>query len=220
MPKKIIGIFDSGIGGTSIRKEIVSLLPKTKTIYLADTKNFPYGDKKSSELREIAFENTKQLIGKGANLIVVACNTATLHSIEYLRKSFPKVQFVGVEPAVKPASKISKKGVIILSSPKTTKSHGLRSLIKKYGNKTRILNLASLELVDAIENHDTELNIKNILSEILPKSVLKNSDVLVLGCTHFPLKKKLIQEYVGKDIKVIDSGRGVANRVATLLNYN
>ena len=114
MKKNKIGIFDSGIGGRSIEKEIKKLLPGVKTIYLADTKNFPYGEKTPEQIGKIAVENTRYLLGRGADLVVVACNTATVHAIGYLRKVFPEVSFVGVEPAVKPAGEIAKKGIIIL----------------------------------------------------------------------------------------------------------
>ncbi len=215
---KTIGIFDSGIGGKSIEAEIKKLLPKVKRIYLADTKNFPYGEKSPNQIKKIAVENTNYLLGKGADLIVVACNTATVHSIKHLREVFPKVQFVGVEPAVKPAALISKKGIIILSSPKATESKGLLTLIRKYAKNVKVFNIGSLELVEAVENGLGNSEINKILQKHLPKKILDESDVLVLGCTHFPLIKGIIQKYVGNRIKVIDSGEAVARRVEALLN--
>ena len=209
----MIGIFDSGIGGKSIQKEIEKLLPEAKIEYLADKKNFPYGTKSPSQIRKIAKTNTEYLINKGANLIVVACNTATVHAINYLRETFPATTFVGVEPAVKPAGLFGKRGVIILSSPKATQSEQLQTLINKYLIGRKIFNIGSLELVEAVENNSSSETIKTILSKILPVNILKGSDVIVLGCTHFPLIKNEIAKFVGKKIKIIDSGKAVAKQV-------
>ena len=207
MKTAIVGIFDSGIGGRSIEKEIKKILPKIKTIYLKDSKNFPYGDKTPVQIRKIALGNTKYLLDRESDLIVVACNTATVHAISHLRKLFPKVNFVGVEPAIKPALEISKKRVIVLSSPMTTKRIQ-NSLVYK---------VSSLDLVCAIEKKASKHEINKILENALPKKILKNSDVLVLGCTHFPLIRSKIQKFVGPKVKIIDSGQAVAKRVQYLL---
>jgi glutamate racemase len=212
-----IGIFDSGLGGTSIQKEIKKALPNINIIYLADTKNFPYGNKTFKKLKEIAIENTKYLISKGAKLIVVACNTATVVAIKTLRNTFPNISFVGVEPAVKPAGLIAKKGIIILSSPKATKSVQLKILIQKFVKKVEVINIGSLDLVLAIEQNKGKNDINKILNRIFPKKVLSKTDVLVLGCTHFPLIKGLIKKHVGPKIKVVDSGAAVARRVKNQL---
>lgn len=217
MKPKIIGLFDSGIGGKSIEKEIKKLLPEVKTIYLADTKNFPYGEKTPAQIRKIAAANTKYLLARGADLIVVACNTATVHAISYLRRRFPTVPFVGVEPAIKPAGLLAKRGVIIFSSPQATKSKQVTHLIKKYIRGINVFNIGSLDLVRAIENRSSENMIVKILARDLPVEILNQSDVLVLGCTHFPLVKNKIQKYVGEKIKIIDSGEAIARRVKFLL---
>lgn len=217
MAKPVIGIFDSGIGGRSVEKEIKKLLPQYKTIYLADSKNFPYGQKSPEELKKIAVENTKFLLSQGATLIVVACNTATVHAISDVRKTFSDIPFVGVEPAIKPAGEISQKGIIILSSPRATKSKQVALLMKKHVRGVKVFNIGSLELVRAVEEGWDDLEIEGILEEILPKSLLKKCDVLVLGCTHFPLIKDRIQRYIGKEITIIDSGETVARRVKFLL---
>ncbi|MCX6726017.1 MAG: glutamate racemase [Candidatus Shapirobacteria bacterium] len=214
----MIGIFDSGIGGNCIKREIEKLLPEEKIIYLADKNNFPYGTKSLSQIRKIAVKNTNYLINKGAKLIVVACNTATVHAINYLRKNFPNITFIGVEPAVKPAGLISKRGIIILSSPKAAKSKQLLNLMNKYTKGRKVFNIGSLELVKAVENKLGNKEIKMILEKTLPEKILNQSDVLVLGCTHFPLIKNEIKKYVGKKIKIIDSGKAVAKQVKLKLN--
>jgi glutamate racemase len=214
----MIGIFDSGIGGQSIRKEIEKLLPKEEIFYLADKKNFPYGEKTPSQIRKIAERNSQYLIDKGAKVIIVACNTATVHAISYLRKRFPNVSFVGVEPAVKPAALASKKGIIVLSSPKATRSKQLHKLINEWAKGVKVFNIGSIELVKVIEDKLGEKKIRIILKKVLPKEILNQSDVLVLGCTHFPLIKKEIKKYIGEKIKIIDSGEAVARQVKIILN--
>jgi len=198
----MIGIFDSGIGGLSVKKEIEKLLPEEEIFYLADKENFPYGEKAPSQIRKIAEKNTQYLIDRGAEIIVVACNTATVHAIAYLRKRFPYVSFVGVEPAVKPAGLASKKGVIVLSSPKATRSRQLHKLFNKWAKGVKVFNIGSLELVEAVEKKLGSERIKIILGKKLPKKILNQSDVLVLGCTHFPLIKNEIAKYVGKKLKL------------------
>ncbi len=216
----MIGIFDSGIGGLSVKKEIEKLLPEEEIFYLADKENFPYGEKAPSQIRKIAEKNTQYLIDRGAEIIVVACNTATVHAIAYLRKRFPYVSFVGVEPAVKPAGLASKKGVIVLSSPKATRSRQLHKLFNKWAKGVKVFNIGSLELVEAVEKKLGSERIKIILGKKLPKKILNQSDVLVLGCTHFPLIKNEIAKYVGKKIKIIDSAEAVAKQVKLKLGSN
>ena len=216
----MIGIFDSGIGGLSVKKEIEKLLPEEEIFYLADKENFPYGEKAPSQIRKIAEKNTQYLIDRGAEIIVVACNTATVHAIAYLRKRFPYVSFVGVEPAVKPAGLASKKGVIVLSSPRATRSKQLHKLINKWAKGVKVFNIGSLELVEAVEKKLGSERIKIILGKKLPKKILNQSDVLVLGCTHFPLIKNEIAKYVGKKIKIIDSAEAVAKQVKLKLGSN
>jgi glutamate racemase len=215
-----VGIFDSGIGGLSILKEIHRLLPWVRTIYLADQANFPYGDKTPSQLKNIAYQNVKKLSKFEVDLIVVACNTATVHAISFLRKKFPQIIFVGTEPGVKPAAAVAKKGITILSSPQATKSNQLALLINKYINGVPVFNIGSLDLVQAIEKRRSNKEIITILRQILPENILSQTDVLVLGCTHFPLIKKQIQKYVGANVKVIDSGQAIAQRVASFLKQN
>lgn len=217
MNKNPIGVFDSGIGGISVVREIKKVLPNESIIYLADKANFPYGKKTVEQIRKISEKNVKWLLRRRVKLIVVACNTATVNAISFLRQKFPLVGFVGMEPAVKPAAKKAKKGIIILSSPKATKSKQLHSLIKKYAKGIRVINLGSLELVAAVEEQWNSEKIETLLRKLIPKIFLNQADILVLGCTHFPLIKKQIQKYVGKDVIVVDSGKAVAKRVKVLL---
>ncbi len=212
-----IGIFDSGIGGLSVVEEIKKILPNESIVYFADKDNFPYGEKTPKQIRKLSKRNVEWLLSKKVKLIVVACNTATVNAISFLRQEFPQISFVGMEPAIKPAAQMSKKGIIVLSSPKASKSKQLELLIKKYTKGIKVFNIASLELVQAVEEKWNDEKIKKVLEKILPQKVLDQVDVLVLGCTHFPLIKKLIQKFVGKNIKIIDSGKAVAKRVKIVL---
>jgi len=217
MNKHPIGIFDSGIGGLSVVNEIKKVLPNESIIYLADKKNFPYGEKTPRQIINAAEKNTKWLLTKNVKLIVVACNTATVNAISHLREKFKNIDFVGMEPAVKPAAIKSKKGIIILSSPKAAASSQLNILIKKFTKGIKVINLSSLELVKAVESRKGYKEIQKILKNTISKKQLNEADVLVLGCTHFPLIKDKIQKFVGKSITIIDSGEAVAKRVEFLL---
>jgi glutamate racemase len=211
-----IGILDSGTGGLSIVEEIKKLLPEESIIYLADKENFPYGELSPKKIQNLAKKNVEWLLRHRAKIIVIACNTITVNAISHLRKKFPNTSFVGVEPAIKPAAEMSKKGVIILSSPKATSSTQVVKLIDKHANRVKVFNFGSLDLVEAIER-ESKIGVERALAKSLPKEMLKMVDVLVLGCTHFPLAKKQIQEFVGKNVNVIDSGGAVARRVKFVL---
>ena len=217
MNKNPIGIFDSGIGGLSVVRQIKKVLPNESIIYLADKANFSYGEKTPEQIRKLSEKNVKWLLAQKAKLIVVACNTATVNAISFLRQRFPSIVFVGMEPAIKPAAEESKKGIIILSSPRAAKSQQLDSLIKKYAQGAKIFNIGSLELVQAAEEQWKVNKIEIVLEKLLPRKILNQTDTLVLGCTHFPLIKDQIQKFVGGKIKVIDSGEAVAERVKTVL---
>jgi glutamate racemase len=217
MNKNPIGIFDSGIGGLSVVRQIKKVLPNESIICLADKANFPYGEKTPEQIRKLSEKNVKWLLTQKAKLIVVACNTATVNAISLLRQWFPLTGFVGMEPAIKPAVRESKKGIIILSSPRATKNKQLYYLIKKYVKEVKVFNIGSLELVQAVEEQWNSSKIGITLKKLIPQKILNQTDILVLGCTHFPLIKSQIQKFVGKDIKVIDSGEAVAKRVKAVL---
>lgn len=217
MNKNPIGIFDSGIGGLSVVEQIKKLLPNESVIYLADKANFPYGEKTSEQIKRLSKRNVEWLLTQEVKIIVVACNTATVNAISFLRQQFPLIDFVGMEPAVKPAAKQSRKGIIILSSPKATKSKQLTLLINKYAKGVRVFNIGSLKLVRAVEKQWNSPRIKKSLRDSIPQKILEQVDTLVLGCTHFPLIRDHIQKFVGQSIKVIDSGEAVAKRVKAVL---
>lgn len=213
-----IGIFDSGIGGTSIWKEVAKLLPNENTIYLADSKNAPYGEKSSEEIISLSIKNTELLISKGCKLIIVACNTATTNAIDILRRKY-NIPFVGIEPAIKPAALYSKSGAIgILATKGTLSSKLFEKTAKEYTQNITTIEQEGEGLVSLIEEGNLNSNKMNELLTTYLKPMLNfNIDHLVLGCTHYPYLIPQIKEIVGDNVKIIDSGEAVAKQTKALL---
>lgn len=218
MKNKPIGIFDSGIGGTSIWKEVVKLLPNENTIYLADSKNAPYGEKSSEEIIALSIKNTEYLISKECKLIIVACNTATTNAIDYLRKNYT-IPFIGIEPAIKPAALLSKTGAIgILATKGTLSSKLFEKTTKEYTKNITTIEQDGEGLVPLIE--EGKLNspeINELLSTYLKPMLKFNIDHLVLGCTHYPYLIPQIKKIIGDKITIIDSGEAVARQTKAVL---
>ncbi|WP_456376120.1 glutamate racemase [Lutibacter sp.] len=221
MNKQPIGIFDSGIGGTSIWKEVLKLLPNENTIYLADSKNAPYGEKSSNEIIALSIKNTELLISKGCKLIIVACNTATTNAIDYLRKNY-NIPFIGIEPAIKPAALYSKTGAIgILATKGTLSSELFEKTTEEYTKNITVIEQDGEGLVPLIENGN--LNSKELftlLSTYIKPMLNFNIDHLVLGCTHYPYLIPKIKEIAGENIVIIDSGEAVARQTKVILAKN
>ncbi|MBK5210434.1 MAG: glutamate racemase [Flavobacteriaceae bacterium] len=218
MKNKPIGIFDSGIGGTSIWKEVVKLIPNENTIYLADSKNAPYGEKSSEEIIALSIKNTELLISKGCKLIIVACNTATTNAIDYLRGNY-SVPFIGIEPAIKPAAILSKTGAIgILATKGTLSSKLFEKTTKEYTKNITTIEQDGEGLVPLIE--EGKLNspeINKLLSTYLKPMLNFNIDHLVLGCTHYPYLIPQIKKIIGERVTIIDSGEAVAKQTKAIL---
>ena len=218
MNKAAIGIFDSGIGGTSIWKEVQKLLPNENIIYLADSKNAPYGEKSSQEILNLSIKNTELLISKGCKLIIVACNTATTNAIDYLRKNY-NIPFIGIEPAIKPAALYSKTGSIgVLATKGTLTSKLFEQTAQEYTQNYKIIEQEGEGLVSLIENGKLNSNeTKDLLNFYLKPMISYNIDCLVLGCTHYPYLIPQIKELLGNSIKIIDSGEAVAKQAKAIL---
>ncbi|WP_456421674.1 glutamate racemase [Lutibacter sp.] len=218
MKKQPIGIFDSGIGGTSIWKEVIKLLPNENTIYLADSKNAPYGEKSTEEIISLCVKNTELLISKGCKLIIVACNTATTNAIDYLRKNYA-IPFIGIEPAIKPAALLSKTGAIgILATKGTLASELFEKTTANYTKNITTIEQDGEGLVQLIENGRLNSHKLNELLNSYIKPMLNyNIDHLVLGCTHYPYLIPQIKKIVGKNVVIIDSGEAVARQTKAIL---
>ncbi len=221
MSNKAIGIFDSGIGGLSIWKEIVALLPHEDTIYLADSKNAPYGQKSPQEIIDLCIKNTEYLLKQNCKIIVVACNTATTNAISYLRNHY-NVPFIGIEPAIKPAALHSKtKSIGILATKGTLNSKLFSSTSEKLADDIQIVEQIGEGLVSLIENgkiHSIEMD--KLLKKYLENLSKNNIDHLVLGCTHYPFLIPKIKKIIGNKIKIIDSGAAVAKQTKNILLKN
>lgn len=216
--KQPIGVFDSGVGGLSVLKELHNLLPKEDFIFLADRAHVPYGEKSRSQLCQLAHDISDFLVKKDVKLIVVACNTATCYTIDFLRKKFD-IPFVGTVPAVKPASeKTIKKSIGIISTPATSESRYLADLIGNHAQGVRVINIGCAGLENAVEKGATHSpEVDSLLKKYLEPIKRAGVDVLVLGCTHYPFLKPKIKKNLGKNVKIIDSGRAIAKRTAYLL---
>jgi glutamate racemase len=212
-----IGLFDSGIGGTSIWKEVHALLPNENTIYLADSKNAPYGLKTKDEIIHLSCKNTELLLEENCKIIVVACNTATTNAIKELRAKYD-VPFIGIEPAIKPAAIQSKTETIGILATKGTLSSALfYENVAKHPNVT-IIEQIGHGLVQLIENGDLDSpEMKELLESYLLPMVEKNIDYLVLGCSHYPYLIPQIKKIIPPSIKIIDSGEAVAKQTKKIL---
>jgi glutamate racemase len=214
---KPIGIFDSGIGGTSIWAAIHQLLPNEKTIYLADSKNAPYGQKSKAEIISLSIKNVEFLLKMDCKLIVVACNTATTNAIQELRAKYD-VPFIGIEPAIKPAAKNSKTQTIgILATQGTLNSELFHKTTEKYHN-IKIIEQVGHGLVQLIENGNINSSeMTQLLHSYLTPMIEANIDYLVLGCSHYPYLIPQIKEILPDHIKIIDSGEAVAKQTRNVL---
>ncbi|QCW98931.1 glutamate racemase [Aggregatimonas sangjinii] len=219
--KEPIGIFDSGVGGTSIWKEIRTLLPFERTIYLADSKNAPYGAKSKQQILELSVKNTELLLEKGCKLIVVACNTATTNAIDYLRAHY-EVPFIGIEPAIKPAALLSKsKTVGVLATKGTLSSSLFHSTSEIHAHGITIVEQEGKGLVPLIEagkagSEETKALLRSYLEPMLASGI----DHLVLGCTHYPYLIPILKELLPERVQVIDSGEAVARQTKAVLLKN
>lgn len=219
--RKPIGVFDSGVGGTSIWKEIHQLMPNESTIYLADSKNAPYGEKSEEEILRLSIKNTEFLLENDCKLIVVACNTATTNAINYLRENY-KVPFIGIEPAIKPAALQSKtKKVGVLATKGTLSSSLFSNTSKLYASGIKVYEQEGAGLVALVESgmHDSK-ETERLLHQFISPMLEQGIDCLVLGCTHYPYLIPSLQKILPKHITIIDSGLAVAQQTKSVLEKN
>lgn len=219
MSTQPIGIFDSGIGGTSIFKEIHALMPNENVIYLADSANAPYGDKPKEAILQLSIKNTELLIKKGCKLIVVACNTATTNAIDYLRNNY-NIPFIGIEPAIKPASlQSASKSIGILATQGTLSSALFHKTSDIYAKNIKVTEQVGDGLVPLIETGKIESEeISVLLKQYMTPMINANIDYLVLGCTHYPYLIPQLKKILPKHVKIIDSGLAVAKQTLAVLN--
>jgi glutamate racemase len=215
-----IGVFDSGLGGLSVLRELRRLIPSQPMIYIGDQIHTPYGIRTLEEVRRLTTEAVQFLFRHDARLIVVACNTASAAALKSLRVKFPDVPFVGMEPAVKPAAEQTHSGVVgVLATYATFQSELYASVVERFAKDVTVLQSPCPGLVAEIEKGNlTGPETREILQRELNPMLEKGIDTVVLGCTHYPFVIPLIKEIVGPDVRVIDPAPAVAKQTAHLLS--
>jgi glutamate racemase len=215
-----IGFFDSGVGGTSIWREVVQLLPQENSIYLADSKNAPYGEKPIDKIIALSKKNTEKLLEMNCKIIVVACNTATTNAIKYLRENY-QVPIIGIEPAIKPAAlKSQAKTIGILATKGTLSSELFAKTSELYSKNINLIEVEGKGLVKLIEEGKQEtpeidLMLRNLLKPMLAAQI----DYLVLGCSHYPYLLPKLKEMLPETVTIIDSGEAVARQTKNILEH-
>jgi glutamate racemase len=221
MQNQPIGIFDSGIGGTTIWKEISSLLPYEDTIFLADSKYAPYGKRSKEDIITLSVKNTEKLLALNCKIIVVACNTATTNAIKVLRSAY-NIPIIGIEPAIKPAAIQTKtKKIGILATKGTLSSELFIKTSDLYTQNIEVIEVIGTGLVELIEKGkvDTDEMYMLLYSYIAPM-LDKNIDHLVLGCTHYPYLTPILKKILSNQVTIIDSGKAIARQTKTVLIEN
>ena len=218
-PQSPIGIFDSGLGGISVLRAIRKQMPEESVIYFGDQGHIPYGSRPMGQIRTFSETITKFLLEKNAKVIVVACNTASAAALKYLREKFPDVQFVGMEPAVKPAAEHTQTGKVgVLATPATFQGALYASVVERFANGVELFQNTCPGLVQEIEQGNLNgEETRRILEDALIPMLEKNIDTVVLGCTHYPFVIPLIQKIVGENVRVIDPAPAVARQTGRLL---
>ncbi len=216
-----IGIFDSGIGGLSVLKEIHQLLPHENLIYVGDSAHAPYGDRSAKYVRERSQAIATFLLDQGVKAIVVACNTATAEAATQLRSTMD-VPVIGLEPAIKPAAQLSKNGIIgVLATQRTIDSERLLGLTERYANDKKVLAQACPRLVEQVEaNKLDHPDTKALLNKYILPLLEQGADALILGCTHYPFLLPTIRNIIGDDIEVLETGKPVAEQLKRILIQN
>src|SRR5437868_3257508 len=213
-----IGVFDSGAGGLTVLSALRQELPHENYVYFGDTAHCPYGMRSDAEIIELSRQGCQFLIDQGAKLIVLACNTASQAALTTLRATF-SIPFVGVVPAVKPAARATKKGRVgVAATNQAAKALYLRQLIDEFAEGIHVCAVGCPELVTLVEQGELdgpviEQTVRKALQPLLAEDV----DVIVLGCTHFPALRPVIERITDKEVQIIDSGMAVARRTRSVL---
>lgn len=212
---KPVGVFDSGVGGISVLRELVKQMPDEDFIYMGDSVHAPYGTKPLDEVRKLTIDNVRFLLENGAKSIVVACNTATSAAVARLREMYPDVPLVGIEPAIKPAVLYKKDScVVVMATPMTLKQEKFQKLMHNYSSMADIVPLPCPGLMEFVERgilDGEELTgyIINLLYSVNRRQI----DSIVLGCTHYPFVRDVIQKVAGNSVLIFDGGAGTAREM-------
>lgn len=216
-----IGIFDSGVGGLSVWKEAIKILPGHSFLYFSDNAYSPYGPRPVQEIIERAEKISEYLIQMGAAIIVIACNTATAAAIDSLRQKF-SIPFIGMEPAVKPAAALTKTGVIGVLATKGTLGGSLyNNTLNTFASNVQVVEKVGTGLVPLVESGNVSgFYVEELLKQYILPMIEKNADCIVLGCTHYPFLKDSIQKIAGENVTIIDPAPAVARRLYKIAKQN
>ena len=207
-----IAVIDSGVGGISVLRELIKIMPKEHYLYLGDSKNAPYGTKSRAEVLEITKNNLEMLKKRGIKALVVACNTATSAAVRILREENPELPIIGIEPAIKPASKLcDHPNILVMATPLTLKEEKFKNLVARFENDGNFIPLPCPGLADLVETGNVDGNeVRSYLTELFTPFKDQKIDGIVLGCTHYPHVKHVINEIWNEKIAIFDGGEGTA----------
>ena len=208
--RRPIAVFDSGVGGISVLRALVKLMPNENYIYFGDSAHAPYGSKTLEEVRALTEMNVLHLLEAGAKAVVVACNTATSADISILRERYPHIPMIGIEPAVKPAAESGEHPrVLVMATPMTLEQEKFRILLHRYEEQAEIYPLPCPGLVEFVERGElTGAAVEARLRECLADC--PTPDAVVLGCTHYPFLRPLIRQVLGRETELLDGAEGTA----------
>ena len=206
-----IGLFDSGVGGISVLRHMLRLMPEERYLYMGDSANAPYGTKTKEQVRQLSFAVAEKLIARGIKALVVACNTATSAAINDLRSAYPDLIVVGIEPALKLAADRFPKGNLgVMATPMTLREEKFDLLLHRFDSQCRVSKIPAPGLVELIEQGRGNSAEAEILLRSLLKDYIGNIDALVLGCTHYPFAAEAISRVLGEQVALLDGGDGTA----------
>ena len=214
-----IGVYDSGLGGLSVWRELRHLMPNESLIYFGDGKNCPYGSRSRDDVKRLADENVGRLVDAGCKMVVMACNTATTAAIEFLRAKYSDVPIVGTRPPVKRACKLSSRGVVgVLATERTIDSIFIRDIIEEYSQSTRIITAVGTGFVELVEqNIEQTPYAEQVIREVMAQMLSEGADQIVLGCTHYPYliptMKRILE---GREVNIVDPAPLVAQETQKL----
>lgn len=220
MNSKPIAVFDSGLGGISVLRRLIQVLPEENFLYFGDSANAPYGSRPTEEIRSLTLENADRLFSHGAKALVVACNTATSAAIDTLRERYPNRIIIGIEPALKLAVSRHPNGrILVMATDATLREKKFATLMERFGEHCEILKCPCPELVEFVERGELEGEaLQKVLKAELQAHLTPAPDAIVLGCTHFPFLQAEIRRVVGETPEILDGSDGTAKETKRRLS--
>ena len=215
-----IGVFDSGVGGISVLRELVTLMPNENYIFYGDSRNAPYGIKDVETVRKLTCLDAEHLLKQGVKALVVACNTATSAAVDELRMRYKNFPVIGIEPALKPAVAVGKHPrVVVMATPMTLREEKFHLLLSQYEEQAAVYPLPCPGLMEFIERGDLDgEDLRKYLTELLWGVIKEKVDAIVLGCTHYPFARGMISQVVGDKVAIFDGGNGTAREMKRRLS--